>query len=561
MSADKNPWGPRKSGNRGQSGRRKTFPQLLLMAAGILIMVSALSNIFMDSVINDLTAESPGKLGRAFVIYSGSENKSLEPIVTEYCQDQNVLCDVQYKGSLDIGMAVEQGVEQIDAVWPANGIWIDMFDRSRRVKHLASISRSPVILGVRKSKAAELGWIDADVSMDDIVRAVTEGRLRFLMTSATQSNSGAGAYLAMLSATVGSDAVLTAADLELSDTQQKIKSLLHGVARSSGSSGWLRDLFLKSDAEGVKYDAMWNYEAILAETNRSLRERNSELLWAVYPTDGVAFADSPLGFVDRGQEAGFEEFFLSLQEYLLSEKVQSQLVAADRRVALGRANAVGTPDPSWNFDPRRFVTAIRMPEPDVVRRALILYQETLRRPSLTIYCLDFSGSMEGRGEADLKQAMSLLLTPSRAREVLIQAGSQDRFMVIPFDNDPRDVIDGTGSPEDQARLLSAINREMSGGGTNIYACVRRALEEMRTITDFENYLPAVVLMTDGRSDGDVAEITSARRGLVGDVPVFGITFGNADRSQVDRLADQTSARVFDGTKSLVSAFRTARGYN
>ncbi len=134
-------------------------------------------------------------------------------------------------------------------------------------------------------------------------------------------------------------------------------------------------------------------------------------------------------------------------------------------------------------------------------------------------------------------------------------------MVIPFDNDQRDVIDGTGSPEDQARLLSAINREMSGGGTNIYACVRRALEEMRTITDFENYLPAVVLMTDGRSDGDVAEITSARRGLVGDVPVFGITFGNADRSQVDRLADQTSARVFDGTKSLVSAFRTARGYN
>ena len=85
MSADNNPWGPRKSGKRDKFGRRKTFPQLLLMAAGILIMVSALSNVFMDSVISDLTAESPGKLGRAFVIYSGSENRSLEPIVTEYC--------------------------------------------------------------------------------------------------------------------------------------------------------------------------------------------------------------------------------------------------------------------------------------------------------------------------------------------------------------------------------------------------------------------------------------------------------------------------------------------
>ncbi|MEO0393383.1 MAG: vWA domain-containing protein, partial [Pseudomonadota bacterium] len=209
----------------------------------------------------------------------------------------------------------------------------------------------------------------------------------------------------------------------------------------------------------------------------------------------------------------------------------------------------------------RFVTTIRMPGPDVVREALTLYQETLRRPSLTAYCLDFSGSMEGLGEADLKQAMSLLLEPAKARDVLIQAGQRDRILVIPFDSQPRAVHRGSGNPEDQARLLSTVNQEIAGGGTNIYACARRALEEMRDVPDLESFLPAIVLMTDGRSDGSFNDLTVARQGVVSRMPVFGITFGDADAAQLNAIADQTSARVFDGTKSLVRAFRTARGYN
>ncbi|MBV6633915.1 MAG: substrate-binding domain-containing protein [Alphaproteobacteria bacterium] len=527
----------------------------MTLVAGLAIAGPVLADLFAS-----LTAPGPGKLGRSFIITSGSENKSLEPIVMEFCDDAGVMCEVQYQGSLDIGMGVSQG-QAVDAVWPANGIWIDLFDRARRVKHLASISRSPVILGVRRSKAEQLGWVDNPVKMADIVAAVESGDLRFLMTSATQSNSGAGAYLAMLAAMASGDRALTADDLNADAIQEEVRGLLRGVARTSGSSGWLRDLFLKSDAEGVRYDAMWNYEAILAETNRELRQRGAELLWAVYPEDGVAFADSPLGFVDREQPPEFEEFFLELQAYLLSERVQNQLVAADRRVALGRADAIAQPDESWNFDPTRFVNAIRMPEPDVVREALTLYQEALRRPSLTAYCLDFSGSMQGQGEADLKQAMSLLLRPERAREVLIQAGSRDRLMVIPFDNRPRQVWTGRGTEADQAQLLSRVNREVSGGGTDIYACAARALEEMQQIDDFENYLPAIVLMTDGASDGSLARVANVRTGVVSRVPIFGITFGNAERAQLDQLAVETSGRVFDGTKSLVRAFRTARGYN
>jgi Ca-activated chloride channel homolog len=139
--------------------------------------------------------------GPEFAIVSGSENQPLEPLVQEFCKAENATCTMTYQGSLDIGLGLQPGRDaQYDAVWPASHIWVSMFDSGRRVSSLKSISQNPVVLGVRKSKADALGWTTKPVAMADILAAVESGKLRFLMTSATQSNSGASAYLGMLSA-------------------------------------------------------------------------------------------------------------------------------------------------------------------------------------------------------------------------------------------------------------------------------------------------------------------------------------------------------------------------
>ena len=46
-----------------------------------------------------------------------------------------------------------------------------------------------------------------------------------------------------------------------------------------------------------------------------------------------------------------------------------------------------------------------------------------------------------------------------------------------------------------------------------------------------------------------------------DIPVFSITFGDADPSQLQQLAELTGGRVFDGTEDLTEAFRSVKGYN
>jgi Ca-activated chloride channel homolog len=497
-----------------------------------------------------------------FTILSGSENDILEPLVREYCASRSVSCTMRYQGSLDIAFALKPGGDiAADAVWPAASIWIDMFDTARRIKSVKSIAQMPVILAVRRSKAEELGWIGATVTTRDILAAVEKGRLKFLMTSATQSNSGAAAYLAMLAGALGKPDLLEAADLEREDVRAVARGLLRGVARSAGSSGWLADLYREADEKGIRYDGMWNYEAVIKETNDKLKAAGREQLYAIYPQEGVFVADSPLGFVERGRGGETEAFFNDLQAFLLKDETQRRIADTGRRVEFGRAANIAA-DPATNIDPGRRLSVVRPPEPKVIQAALDIYQAALRRPSLTALCLDLSGSMQGVGETQLLDAMRFLLTPARTREMLVQWSPEDQIIVLPFSDHVLWTESTSGEEGAQGRLLSRTLQLRAGGGTDFYTCAADALRLMKPVLDRGGHLPAIVIMTDGKSQGVMDTFERPWRADGSRVPVFGVTFGaDADRSQLDRLASLTSGRVFDGTKSLAEAFRTLRGYN
>lgn len=494
-----------------------------------------------------------------FSIVAGSENRALEPLVQDFCQRKRVSCAMRYLGSLDIGFSLKDGADPgADAVWPAASLWIDLYDTRRKVQHLKSISQMPVILGVRQGAAQALGWVGHPVTMADILAAVEGGRLKFLMSSATQSNSGAAAYLAMLAAGLGHPDLIERKDLDRPDLRAKVKALLRGVERTAGSSGWLAELLVDEARRGQGYDAMWNYEAVVDETNAALRAAGKEALQAIYPAEGVFVSDSPLGFVERGKGAAYEAFFKELQAHLLSDDTQAKIAATGRRTSLAKPGAA---DAATGLDPARAITAIRPPEPAVIAAALALYQESLRKPSLTALCLDYSGSMQGKGLEALRGAMAFLLDPARTRDMLVQWGEADTIIVLPFDQVVRSAVRIGGADGEQRRLSGTVQGWQAGGGTDFYACGERALAQLRETTNRAEYLAAIIIMTDGKSQGQLAAFETAWRKDGGRVPVFGVTFGDADKTQLEALATLTGGRVFDGTKSLVEAFRSARGYN
>ena len=490
-------------------------------------------------------------------ILSGSENEELETVIDECSQATGVEIEMDYKGSVDIMRELESGAKEYDAVWPASSIWLSMGDVDHLVKHSQSISMTPVVFGIRESLAEELGFKEKDVSVKDILAAIQDGKMSFCMTSATQSNSGASAYIGFLYALLGKQEGMTAGDLKGEQLRADITGLLGGVERSSGSSDWLKDLFLKED-----YDAMVNYECLIIDANRQLESEGKEPLYIVYPYDGLSIADSPLGYVDHG-DSQKEEAFQAVQQYLLSEEAQSQIEATGRRIS---ANGVSDENrdvfkEEWGIDTERILSPIQMPDSDVLMEALNLYQTSFKKPSLNIYCLDFSGSMEGTGETQLKDAMSQILLQENASKNFLQANAGEVNEVIFFDNTILDIERAADdSDEALAQLYQKVADFQIAGGTDIYNAAAQALAEASSY-DLEKYTPAIILMTDGVSDYNYRTFQNAWDTLGIDVPVFSITFGAANPTQLEELAEATGGRVFDGTQDLTEAFRSVKGYN
>ncbi|MBD3293646.1 MAG: VWA domain-containing protein, partial [Armatimonadia bacterium] len=496
--------------------------------------------------------------GGTVSIVSGSENKLLEEtVILDFERANRIDVQMHYKGSLDIMRGLrEQSLTEYDAVWPANSLWLALGDEHHLVKHEESIMRSPVVLGVKKSKAEQLGWVDAEVTVDDILEAAEAGKLTFMMTSATQSNSGASAYFAFLNAFAGQPEVLTAEHLEDPEVQEKIRRILGEVDRSSGSSGWLKEYFFENYES--EFDAMVNYEALIIEMNQALVASGREPLFAVYPRDGLAIADSPLGYLDRGDPQK-EQIFLKLQEHLLSEAAQRKILGLGRRVGLvgmaADASATDVFNPDWGIQPDLVISPIKFPPPKVISEALTLYQTSFRKPSFTVYCLDYSGSMTGEGISQLREAMRTILDQEQAEQYLLQFSAQDSTLVIPFsapeslrDEEPTEVWRVQGNDQEKLdQLLQRISGRQPEGGTDIYTPVMTALELCK---DVEAKFPAVVLMSDGnptagRSMADLREF-HAELGTGQRVPVFGIMFGMAEESYLEEIADLTGGRVFDG---------------
>ncbi len=503
-------------------------------------------------------------------IVAGSENKTLEPLILDWAAKNGITPTITYQGSVDISRELEKGTAGgFDAVWPANSLWIALGDTGKVAKHSESILRSPVVLGLKKSIAQKLGWVGRqDITVQMIAEAASANQFRLAMTSATQSNSGASAYFGFLYAMAGNPDLLTMAKLSDAKVLDGVRKLLAQVDRSSGSSGWLKDSLV---ANPTAYDAMFNYEFTVLEADQALTAAGQEPLYIIYPANGLSVADSPLAYIDKG-DATKEAAFLKLQTFLLSPETQKTLSDLGRRSGLVGTEAQNANPAVWNADwgadLKRDFAPVPTPGPDVIAEALTLYQTELRKPSLTVWVLDVSGSMGGAPIDQLKQAMGLLLDKKSAAINLLQPSRRDVTIIIPFNDQIGTpiVVKGSGDA-DLAAALAQVNQLEAGGGTDLYGALAAALQVLQPYKDdgtLFTYLPAIVAMTDGASDMtnfDYFTHIKSDSGFGADVPIHAIAFGDADMAQLTALTSGSIGRLFTAGTDLAGALRQAKGYN
>jgi Ca-activated chloride channel homolog len=516
-------------------------------------------------------------------IISGSENESLEPIFEKFKERYGVTLNMDYKGSLDIMRMLQQEQEiPYDAVWPASSLWLVLGDIQRnRVRDAESIWTSPVVLGIKEDLARKLDFQHTDVRVEDIQSAVQKGDLKFLMTSATQSNSGASAYLGFLHGLLnipgGRPSTLEGSDLASSNLKEKIKTLLSGINRSSGSSGWLKDLFLAGN-----YDAIINYEALVIEINEK-PQYSQNPLQIIYPVDSLFVADSPFGYVDNGDESK-RELFEKFKQYLLSDEVQQKIREKGRRPPMEQS----VQELPANIFRQDWGISTSLPEEiqlgsgprvsELIHEALRRYQEEFRKPSFSIYCLDYSRSMEDYGGiVQLREAMSLLLDPNWTKTQLLQNTPQDITIVLPYSTT---ILDEwvARSPDEHKILLRKILELNVDRMTDIYGTLTRAFELIINEGDaIDKYIPAIILMTDGiQNSGDSEQDQEKREELFKiiekcskDIPIFSITLGRGlssddkekQKQLIEVLKEATRGKIFSTDENLIEAFRKVRGYH
>lgn len=519
-------------------------------AGKVLVIVFIIIMIFILKIlINNDTFSS-----RNFNILSNSDNKDYMDELIKYGKKKGMNIKVTYADDLEAIDLIED-TNDFDAVWMSNSIWLYMLENAK-VTNSKSIYINPIVMGVKKSKASNLNLIRDDLKNSDIINAIGDKKLSYVMSSVTKTNTGLTSYLGFLNALSGSPEILKSEMLDNKELVTNLKSLFSGVERVSGSDTFLEDMFLNSN----KYEAVIASESSLIRINTELERQNKETLYLLYPTDGVAINDSPFAYVDRKQNK--IDKFLVLQEFLLSKESQKEMENLGKRTWYGGVNSNANKNvfkSEWGINTNKYLIPLKYPSKKVMNEAIALYIDELRKPSATVFCLDYSGSMYGEGKTELYNAMSYILDTEQSSNDLIQFSKNDNIYVMPFDSATRKVWK-TFNGNITNDLITNINNEMPNGGTNIYQCVYDGFKILQN-TD-NSFNKTIILMTDGNSvSANYTELTNYYINNNLDIPVYSIMFGNAVREQLDKLANLTNAKVFDGKTNLKSAFKEVRSYN
>jgi len=502
--------------------------------------------------------EQKTKSKDTFTIISSTSTSAMDDELIEYGKKNGINVEIEHYGDLEIVDILNTNSKDYDAVWISNSIWLYMLDNTNLATDSKSIVINPVVMAIQKSKAEELGFINKEVYNKDILEAIKNGKLKYVMSSVTQTNTGATAYLNFLNSLAGNPEVLTSKMLKQEQLQKDLKDFFKGVERVSGNENYLKEMYLKGD-----YNAMINYESSLIELNKELIKDNKEPLYLIYPTDGVAINDMPFAYINNdSKDTKTKERFDKIQSYLRSDEIRKKLETLGYRSWYGGIKEdidKNTFNKDWGIDTTKYLKDMKYPSKTVMTEAINLYIETLRKPTHVVFCLDVSGSMYGDGLKELKDAMTYILDYETASIDNLQFSDKDKITIITFSSNVEDIYP-TKLGSETKEVIKQINELETVGATNIYAPSIEALKILER--DSDDYTKTVILMTDGSSNnGSFKDLKKYYESTSKTIPIYSITFGSSSERQLSEIADLTNGKIFDGKQGLKRAFKEVRSYN
>ena len=188
-----------------------------------------------------------------FRILSNDDNIDFDSELYSFASKNKIKLTIEHADDLEAIDMLESNPGGYDAVWLSNSTWLYMLNGVTMLNS-KSVNINPIVFGIKKSKAQELGFVDKEVYNRDLVNAIKDKKLKYVMSSVTKTNTGLTAYLGFLNSLAGSPEILTEEMIRSKKVEEDLKSLFSGVERVSGTDDFLKEMFLNSN----------DYEAVIA---------------------------------------------------------------------------------------------------------------------------------------------------------------------------------------------------------------------------------------------------------------------------------------------------------
>ena len=490
------------------------------------------------------------------LVLAGSELKDIEALLPSIKAATGVELVPKYAGTLE---AVErlQGGEAFDLAWLASNRYASLVPAVKaRIAASERTMLTPVVLGIKQSRARELGWENnPTLTWKDIASAAVVGKFTFGMTSPATSNSGFAGLLGLAAALSGKGDALEEKDIDA----ERLAEFFKAQRLTAGSSGWLADAYVKDQG---KVDGMINYASTMLALNRSATLK--EPLVLIYPQDGIVTADYLIMLINPARRAAYDKVVAYIRGTVFQKAMSAQTL---RRPV--------NPDVAQPPVPPQALVELSFPAKLAVVDAIVAaFDNQVRLPTDSTFVLDHSGSMSNGRIEQLKQAMlGLSGVDTTVSGRYARFRNRERVFLVPFSSRPgaTEGYDMGKSEVDNRATLALLSKRVGllkpTDGTAIYDSLMQAYKEAlaRRRVDPQRFY-SIVVMTDGENtEGATAyDFTRWHAALPAadrDLRVFPVVFGEADAAELQRVAELTGGRSFDSRKSSLAAiFKEIRGY-
>lgn len=488
-------------------------------------------------------------------VLASSELADMQPVLDQLRRDTGVELRLDYQGTLDASNTLVSGTDHHDLAWlSTDRYYLLKLKNSGHTGPAPLTTRtmlSPVVLAAKPAAAQRLrtGSRNGHVTWADVADNAADGQLHFAMTDPRHSGSGLAALIGVATAAAGTGNALQPEDV----TCDRLRGLFAGRGLTANDSNRLLADFVTHQDD---LDAMINYESVLLTLNASGKLR--EPLQIIYPQDGIVLSDYPLLLLDPAKRSAYDK----VTGWLKTGPAQQKIMDSTLRRPL---------DPGVTRDDRLrepIGNALYFPDKQEVFDKLLADYDAQSTPGDVIFVLDFSGSMRGSRTDALRSTFAGFSgadTSSSGKFARFYRG--ERFALIRFaaqiEGERTFTINGQNDLDAMRGFLSVSD---FGEHTAVWSALDHAYQvgaELQRSSPGRSV--SIVLMTDGENNAGITvdDFLTRYTALPPDtraIHTYTIHFGEADASELNRVAAATGGRMVDANAtSLLDAFKEIRG--